>query len=139
MTPLRFALTALAVLVVLIGLVVLIRWIGDPLGLGKRKLDKAENTAAVATGQAVVADAKALTAADVATIVEAARQRDGATIVIRENNRDAILTAPGADARLDPALVQRINRGLCRYDANAADPRCAALRGSDTAELPEAG
>jgi hypothetical protein len=139
MSPARIALGALAALLLVVGLFVVVHFLSDPLGLGKRKVATATTTATVATGKAAVADAKALTAADVAAIIDAARQRDHTTIEIREANRDAILKSPGADARLDPAFVGNLNRGLCRYAANAYQPGCASLLGSSPGELSDAG
>jgi hypothetical protein len=111
----------------------------DPFGWRKNALVKAQQGQALATGQAAVATGQAAATQDAAAIADAGRARDTRTIIIRETNREAIRTAPGADARLDPELMRRARLGLCRYRAHAADAQCAAVRPADPAKLPPAG
>lgn len=132
MNWLKIGAATLVGLLLLVGVLSVGGRISDPFGWKKHELASAKQGEATATGQAVVSGAQVLTAADVAAIVDAARKRDTQAIVIREENRNAIMQAPGADVRLDPALIERTNRGLCRYTVNDGQPGCAALRGSDT-------
>ena len=102
-------------------------------------LNKARQGQAVAEGQAAVARGQSAAAADVAAITDTARARDARTIIIHERNADAIRTAPGADAPLNPELVRRARLGLCDLAAYAGRPDCAQVRPADPAELPPAG
>jgi len=122
-----------------LGAALVVGYVSDPFGWRKNALTKAQQGQATATGQAAVATGQAAAATDAAAIADAGRARDTRTIIIRETNREAIRTAPGANARLDPELMRRARLGLCRYRAHAADAQCAAVRPADPAKLPPAG
>ncbi|HEY2178081.1 MAG TPA: hypothetical protein VGH15_05815 [Caulobacteraceae bacterium] len=101
----------------------------------KKALARAQiqaGTASVAAGQA-----QAETAAQ--RIIVAGEAHDHLDIQVHQSNAQAIASAPGADRPLDPGLVGAVNRGLCRYQAFAADPGCAGLLETHPAELPDAG
>mgnify|MGYP007100107939 CR=1 FL=1 len=121
------------------GILALAQVISDPFGVQKRRLDQAVAAAVKAQGEAAVAQGQAAAQADAAGIAEKGAARETQTIIIREANRDAIQSAPGAGVRLDPALVSTGNRGLCRYAVYAGHPGCAEVRPADPAELPQAG
>lgn len=108
----------------------------DPFGLGKRRLDRAENTAVVETAKAAVAQAQADVGVHALRAYDAAQLKNQATRQIRTENRDAILSTPGADAPIDPGLSRRFDDGLCRYEAYAADPGCAGLPALPRAAAP---
>jgi lactate dehydrogenase-like 2-hydroxyacid dehydrogenase len=113
--------------------------LADPFGWRAGKLAKARQAEAVAEGRATVATAQSAAAADAAAITDTARARDTQTIIIHERNADAIRTAPGAKAPLDPDLLRAARRGLCNHAAYAGDPGCAEMRPAGPAELPGAG
>jgi hypothetical protein len=121
-----------------IALALLVGYASDPFGWRRNALAKAQQGQATAAGQAAVATGQSAAATDAAAIADAGRARDTRTIIIRETNRDAIRTAPGADARLDPELVRRARLGLCRFGAYADDAGCAEMRAAGAAELPPA-
>lgn len=114
-------------------------YFADPFGWRRNALGKAQQGQAVAEGQATVATGQSAASADAAAITDTGRARDTQTIIIHERNADAIRTAPGADAPLNPELVRRARLGLCQYAAYAGDPGCAEMRPTDPGELPQAG
>lgn len=76
---------------------------------------------------------------DAAKIVDAGRAKADVTVHIQQENRNAILTAPGAADAVDPGLMSALVGGLCRYAAYRDDPACSAMRSADPAKLPAAG
>lgn len=130
---LPWSLLVLAVVVLLV-----IGYNSDPFGWRRGALTKAQQGQATATGQAAVATGQAAASSDAAAILDAGRPRDTRTIVIRETNRDQILSAPGATTPLDLELVRRARVGLCNYRAHAGDAGCAEVRPVGAGELPAA-
>lgn len=108
-------------------------WWGDR--SAKNLAVKEETVAANAT----VAAGQAQAAQQAQQIVVAGEARDHVDLTIHQENAHAIASAPGADAPLDPGMVAAVNRGLCRYQTLATDPRCHELRQPDPAELPSTG
>lgn len=98
-------------------------------------LAKTQETA----GKAVVGQAQATAALDAQHVIVSGEAHQALDINLHQANTNAILTARGADAPLDPALIAAANAGLCRYQTDAADPGCAGLRGVAPPELPPAG
>jgi hypothetical protein len=98
------------------------------------KLAEAQRKAGAATVDA--GQARAETAAQ--KIIVAGETRQHLDLAIHQDNANAIAAAPGADAPLDPGLIAAANFGLCRYPANAADPRCAGLQPAHPAVVSEA-
>lgn len=128
LSQLRIALSILAAVLLL----ALVSWAAWTL----RSAGKARQTAAVATGRAEVAEGQSDAYRDAAAITDAGVIRDRQTIIIRESNRDAIQTAPGASDALDPELVRRARVGLCQYRQYAGDAECATMRAADPEQLP---
>jgi hypothetical protein len=126
-----------AIVALVVALVV--GYVSDPFGWRRNALVKAQQGQATATGQAAVSTGQTAATQDAAAIADQGRARDTRTIIIRETNREAIHTAPGADVRLDRELVRRSRVGLCKYRAHAGDAGCAEVRATGAAELPPAG
>lgn len=133
----RIALYAFLVLCVVCGALAIWGWVSDPFGFLHHKLAKAQSQAAVATGEARVATGQAKATADAAVIADKGRARDVITLQIHEANHAAIVQAPGAGVRLDPAVIAAANRGLCNYASYRDDPGCVAMRAPSAAELPK--
>lgn len=96
----------------------------------------ARSATAEARGGQIVAEGGAAAAVDAVGIADAGRARDDRTIIIQRENAHDLQTAPGADAPVDPELLRRLARGMCRYASTAADPACAELRQADPPLLP---
>lgn len=62
--------------------------------------------------------------ADAVGAAGAVSGRNSQTDQITMENADAIRTAPGADAPVDPALDRVARDGLCRRAAYRSDPKC---------------
>jgi hypothetical protein len=126
----------IVLVVVFLGVRALVGWASDPLGLHKNDVPNATHAAAASEGKAVVAAAGQAAAADGVAIIDRARARDTSTGQIREANHAALLAAPGANMRLDPDFIARLNAGMCRYAASAGDPGCDRLPGGDPPFVP---
>lgn len=83
--------------------------------------------------------AKAAASQNAAAVVGQGADRDGRTLNLHTENSHAIETARGADQSLDPDLNAAGRRGLCGFDAYAADPACVQLRSADPGRRPQAG
>jgi len=127
----RLAIAAALVAVVLAG----VGWVVHMRGA----LDKARAATAIAQAGRATAEAQGNVALDAAAITDAGATRDQRIVIIREANHDAIRTAPGSGAALDPDLVRAGRDGLCRYAAYSAEPECVALRPVHPAVLPAGG
>lgn len=131
MTYLRLTLVGLLVAAIVGGAF----WVGHM----RRELVKAREDTAIAQAGRAASDARGKVASDVTAITDAAATRDQSVIIIREQNREAIRTAPGSDEPLDPALVRAGRVGLCRRASYADAPECVALRPVHPAIVPPAG
>lgn len=96
----------------------------------------AKSAIAEAHGGQIVAEGGTAAAVDAVGITDAGRKRDDRIVVIQRENAHDLQTAPGADAPVDPELLRRLARGMCRYASTAADPACAELRQADPAVVP---
>jgi len=89
-------------------------------GRQKAKANAAGASQIVAEGQAAAGrDAVAITSANASSEAEIAKQT--------QENRDAILNAPGAGVQLDPGLDTAARRAICMRHAARRDPQCVAL------------
>ena len=96
-------------------------------GLGLIQLRQCQKDRAEATRQRLdtgLATAARDSATDTINTVAARADADAATRQIEKDNADAIRTAPGADAPVDPVLADTARRGLCRYAAYRGRPEC---------------
>lgn len=82
------------------------------------------SAAAQAKASAAFTSARADSAQAAVQVVDAGAARDAGVDVITRENRDAILKAPGADLRLDPALNAAGLRALCMRDAYRGSAEC---------------
>lgn len=118
MTP-RSGLTIVGILCAIVIVAVFWRWTTEP----ARQAAKANTVGAgqiVAQGQAAAGrDAVAIVAGNATQAAEIDRQS--------QENRDAILNAPGADVRLDPGLDAAARRAVCLRQSARRDPQCIAL------------
>lgn len=142
MSPLRVGPYALAALAALVLAVLVLRnvggWLNDPFRWKARDAAEAKVDAAQGQADGMSGRAQGELVAAGAAIADRGRDRDARTVTIREVNRDAIRSSPGANAPLDPRLVVRWRDGLCEYDAYNGDPACAPVLADDSAELPPA-
>ncbi|KQY96399.1 hypothetical protein [Brevundimonas sp. Root1423] len=72
----------------------------------------------------VIAQGQTAAGRDAVGITAADAKADAATANINRENENDIRNAPGADARVDPALAAAGRRGLCRYEAYRNRPEC---------------
>lgn len=84
--------------------------------------------AEVKAGTATVGAGQAQTELAAQKIIVSGQAHQALDINLHQENANAILAAPGADAPLGPGLIAATNRGLCRYASDAADPGCAGLQ-----------
>ena len=86
----------------------------------RAKANQAAASQIVAEGQVAAGrDAVAVVTANAAHGQEIDRQT--------QENRDAILNAPGADVQLDPGLDTATRRAICMRASAKRDPACVAL------------
>lgn len=84
-----------------------------------------------ARGAAGMAGAGRVAARDAIGVVERSQTRSDETDALTKENRDAILSAPGADQRLDPGLDAAARRALCLRRSSAHLAECRAVLDSD--------
>jgi hypothetical protein len=78
-----------------------------------------------------LADGRTAAAQDASAIRDRADARDQSTDDLTRSNTDAILNAPGADARLDPDLDAAARRAICLRQSARHDPQCRAMLSAD--------
>lgn len=89
-------------------------------GRERARADAARASQIVAEGRAAAgADAVAIVTANASSGAEIDRQS--------QENRDAILNAPGAAVKVDPGLDAATRRALCMRASARRDPQCVAL------------
>lgn len=108
----------------------------DPFGLTQRRLAKTQVEAAEAKGAATVAKGEAAAGVAALEAYDRGAARAQRTQQVRQGNSHAILTAPGADAPVDPDLARTFVRGLCHYEAYRDD--CGGDRLHEVPGAPEA-
>lgn len=87
----------------------------------------ARRDAREARGAQAIAEAARDAAGDANAIRDRSDARSQAIDNQTEENRDAILNAPGADQRIDPALNAAFRRSVCMRHASADLPECRAM------------
>jgi hypothetical protein len=121
---------------VAIPVVLFLAWVLHMALAGNHALVAAKTQAA----QATVAAGQAQAAQAAQTVILKGDARQHLDLAIHQENAHDIEAAPGASNVLDDALVDAINRGVCRYDQDQPpDPRCAGLLGADPAVVQNAG
>lgn len=126
-------LTAKLALKILAGLVALGIIVGAVLYFvtGPRR---AKVEAAQATGSSIQSQATAKAAQDALKITVDNQAAHSRIDVVTHEATDAIRSAPGASAPIDPAADAAGRRALCLYDAYRAQPACQQLLDADRAE-----
>lgn len=89
---------------------------------------RARARAAQAQVQAVQAQSQAAAGADAVAIVTASAAQDAATDRQTQENRDAILAAPGASAPVDPAVGAAGRRAVCLRQSARRLAECQPLQ-----------
>ncbi|MDQ0462645.1 hypothetical protein QO010_000393 [Caulobacter ginsengisoli] len=82
----------------------------------------------LAAAEAIQAQGQAAAGRDAVAIVTASAARDAATDRQTQENRDAILAAPGASAPVDPAVGAAGRRAVCLRHASRRLPECQPLQ-----------
>jgi hypothetical protein len=89
---------------------------------------RARARAALAKAEAIQAQGQAAAGRDAVAIVTAASGRDAATDRQTQENRDAILAAPGAANAVDPAVGAAGRRAVCLRQSARRLPECQPLQ-----------
>lgn len=97
----------------------------------------AREAAAKATAAATVSEAQTQAARETIQTIERYHTETQRIETRTEQSSAAIRAAPGADARVDPALARAWRRSLCLHDNRGDDAVCAAvLHGDDPGTQP---
>lgn len=107
-----------AAAIVAIGIVVYVA--GSP---GRRDVAAARAGAALATSRAA-------SGAEATETIAQAADRDAAGDKLTQETAHAILSAPGADQRLDPSVERALRDGLCRRAVYRGRPECVQQPGA---------
>lgn len=83
--------------------------------------------AAEAHADVVITGAQQKAASDAVAVVVGSAARETAIDQTTRDNRDAILSAPGAAAPVDPAVGDAGRRSICLRQSAAGDPACQRL------------
>jgi uncharacterized membrane-anchored protein YhcB (DUF1043 family) len=126
------ALTAAAVVAVILGLLALWRLEAQQ---ARRLQDQLQAAATARAG----AQAQAAAAGAAEAVIAAGAGRDQRTVTQHMENSHDIQAASGAGQSLDRDLNAAGRRGLCAYAVYQSDPDCLSLRGADPGQRPPAG
>lgn len=96
-------------------------WLATEPGRARARADEAQV-------QAVQAQSQAAAGRAAVAIVTASAARDAATDRQTQENRDAILAAPGATAPVDPAVGAAGRRAVCLRQSARRLPQCQPLQ-----------
>ena len=102
-------------LVLIVGSMTVVSFLGDPFGIQQRRTDTAVAEAIKAKGEAATSDAQANVGIDWNKINAAASNRESRLAVIGTNNAQQIQKAPGASTPLTDGFIDSVNAGLCVY------------------------
>lgn len=111
-----------AVCVLLLALLGLGAWVWVSVTNGSARNLAAHEQGVAAAATVAAGQAQAAQAAQ--QIVVTGGARDSVDITLHQANAQAIQSAPGANAAIDPALNAAGIRGLCRHAAYSHDPAC---------------
>lgn len=89
---------------------------------------RARARAAQTRAEAIQYQSQAIAGRDAVAIVTAAGAHDGATDRQTQENRDAILAAPGAAAAVDPAVGSAGRSAICLRQSARRLPECQPLQ-----------
>lgn len=109
--------TGLIGLVLIIGSMTVVSFLGDPFGIQKHKTEAAVSEALKAKGQAATSDAQSNVGIDWSKIAATAATREGRLATIGTTNAQQIQKAPGASAPLTDGYIDAVNAGLCNYES----------------------
>ena len=104
----------------------------------KAQVAQLAQKAASEHAQAVQQTGQSNAQSDAAKIIDQGRAKADVTVHIQQENRNAILAAPGASDGVDPGLMSALVGGLCRYAGYSSDPACLKLRAVDPGLVPPA-
>ncbi|MGE7198527.1 hypothetical protein [Brevundimonas naejangsanensis] len=90
----------------------------------------ADRTRQEEAGQ-TLAEGRTAAAQDASAIRDRADACDQSTNDLSRSNRDAILSSPGADVRLDPRLDDAARRAICLRQSARDDLQCRAMLNAD--------
>src|SRR5690606_7563037 len=114
----------LAVAILALALVILGMCVAD----GRQK---AADRIRQAEAHKTLAESRTAAAQDASAIRDRADARDQSTDDLTRSNRDAILSSPGAQERLDPDLDAAARRAICLRQSARDYPQCRALLSAD--------
>ena len=104
-------------LVLVIGGMTVVSFLGDPFGIQQRRTDTAIAEALKAKGNAATSDAQANVGIDWNKINATASARERRLNTIGTPNAQQIQKAPGASAPLTDGYIASVNAGLCNYES----------------------
>ena len=111
-------------LVLVIGSISIVSFLGDPFGIQQRRTDNAVAEAIKAKVEAATSDAQANVGIDWNKINAAAVTRDSRLSAIGTINAQQIQKAPGASTPLTDGYIAAVNAGLCNYESTPR-PSCS--------------
>lgn len=109
--------SALISLVLVVGSITVVSFLGDPFGIQKRKTETAISEAMTAKAAAATAEGQTGVAIDWAAIAQGATAREATVARIGNTNAQQIQKAEGANIILSDSLINSINTGLCHYES----------------------
>lgn len=112
----------LALGVLAVCLFALVAYVGWQMGAGAR------NRANLAGASQIAADARATAGGEAVNAVATNAVHEAEIDQQSQENRDAILNAPGADARVDPSAAAAGRRAWCMRQSASRDPVCQRLQ-----------
>lgn len=118
------AVTVLVGLVLVVGSMTIVSFMGDPFGIQKHKTEAAVSAALTAKAEAATSDAQSGVGIDWGKIAAAASTREGRLATIGTTNAQQIQKAPGANAPLTDGYIDAVNAGLCNYESTPR-PGCS--------------
>jgi hypothetical protein len=104
-------------LLLLVGSMTAVSFLGDPFGIQERRTENAVADALKAKGDAATSDAQSGVGLDWSKITANAATREGRLAVIGTTNAQQIQKAQGANTPLTDDYIASINAGLCNYES----------------------
>ena len=104
-------------LMLLIGSMTAVSFLGDPFGIQERRTENAVADALKAKGDAATSDAQSGVGLDWSKITANAATREGRLAVIGTTNAQQIQKAQGAGTPLSDDFIASTNAGLCQYES----------------------
>lgn len=104
-------------LILVLGSMTVVSFLGDPFGIQQRRTDNAVAEAIKAKGDAATSDAQSGVGIDWSKISAQASTRESRLNTIGTTNAQQIQKAQGASIPLSDGYIASVNAGLCQYES----------------------